>query len=67
MQLYKEYLKIKENLKNNYGDEQEKARRLDLLNYQFNEIELAKLKLGEEEKLETKKRKYKMQKSYKVV
>ncbi len=57
MQLYKEYLKVKENLKNNYGDEQEKARRLDLLNYQFNEIELAKLKLGEEEELETKKRK----------
>ncbi len=57
MQLYKEYLSIKENLKNNYGDEQEKARRLDLLNYQFNEIELAKLKIGEEEELEIKKKK----------
>ena len=56
-QLYKEYVKIKEELKNNYGDEQEKARKLDLLNYQFNEIELAKLKVGEEEELETQKKK----------
>ena len=56
-QLYKEYVKIKEDLKNNYGDEQEKARKLDLLNYQFNEIELAKLKVGEEEELETQKKK----------
>ncbi len=55
--LYEEYLKIKQNLKNNYGDEQEKARRLDLLNYQFNEIELAKLKAGEEEELEAQKKK----------
>ena len=56
-QLYKEYVKIKEDLKNNYGDEQEKARKLDLLNYQFNEIELAKLKVGEEEERETQKKK----------
>ena len=56
-QLYEEYLTIKQNLKNNYGDDQEKARRLDLLNYQFNEIELAKLKIGEEEELEIQKKK----------
>ncbi len=52
--LYQQYNKIKQELKNNYGDEQEKARKLDLLNYQFNEIQMAKLKLGEEEELEEK-------------
>ncbi len=49
--LYEKYLQIKQNLKSNYGDEQEKARKLDLLTYQFNEIEMAKLKIGEEEDL----------------
>ena len=46
---YKEYLKIKDELSNNYGDEREKQRKLDLLNYQKNEIEEASLKEGEEE------------------
>lgn len=50
--LYKQYVQIKQELKANYGDEQEKARKLDLLNYQYNEIEMAKLKVGEEESLE---------------
>ena len=53
--LYKQYLQIKQELRENFGDEQEKARRLDLLNYQFNEIEIAKLKPGEEESLEEQK------------
>lgn len=49
---YEKYLKIKEELSKNYGDDKEKQRKLDLLNYQVNEIEDAKLKVGEEEKLE---------------
>ena len=53
--LYKQYMQTNQELKSNYGDEQEKARKLDLLNYQFNEIEMAKLKVGEEESLEEQK------------
>ena len=49
--LYNEYINIKEELKRNYGDEKEKQRKLDLLRYQLNEIEIAKLKIGEEEEL----------------
>ena len=48
---YEEYLKIKEELKSNYGDDKEKERKLDLLYYQLNEIEEASLKEGEEEEL----------------
>ncbi len=51
-QEYEKYIKIKEELSKNYGDDKEKQRKLDLLNYQVNEIEDAKLKIGEEEKLE---------------
>ena len=51
MNLYSEYINIKEELKRNYGDEKEKQRKLDLLKYQINEIEIAKLKIGEEEEL----------------
>ena len=46
---------IKRELRNNYGDEKEKQRKLDLLRYQLNEIQEAKLKLGEEEKLDEKR------------
>ncbi len=49
---YDEYIKIKQELKENYGDDKEKQRQLDLLKYQFDEIEKADLKLGEDEKLE---------------
>ena len=52
---YKEYIKIKEELKNNYGDERERRRKLDLLNYQKTEIEEASLKEGEDEELEDKR------------
>ena len=51
---FKQYNEIQTKLKNNYGDETEKTRRLDLLRYQFNEIEVAKLKIGEEQELEEK-------------
>ena len=50
--LFERYNQIKEELKQNYGDEKEKQRRIDLLKYQLNEIDVAKLKQGEEEKLE---------------
>ena len=52
--LYEEYIKIKAELEKNYGDDREKQRKLDLLNYQLKEIEDAKLKKGEEEILEEK-------------
>ncbi len=51
---YNRYNEIKKELRNNYGDEKEKQRKLDLLKYQLNEIQEANLKSGEEEKLEEK-------------
>ena len=49
---YKKYNELKLELKNNYGDDKEKQRKLDLLKYQYDEIEKANLKVGEDEKLE---------------
>jgi DNA repair protein RecN (Recombination protein N) len=54
---YIRYHELKKELKENYGDEKEKQRRLDLLKYQLTEIEEAKLKEGEEIKLEEKRKK----------
>ncbi len=51
LSLYEEYNGIKRELKKNYGDEKEKQRKLDLLKYQLEEIENAKLKPGEEAEL----------------
>ena len=53
---YIKYNQIKRELRENYGDEKEKQRKLDLLRYQLNEIQEAKLKNGEEEKLEEKRK-----------
>lgn len=53
---YIRYNEIKRELRNNYGDEKEKQRKLDLLRYQLNEILEAKLTTGEEEKLEEKRK-----------
>ena len=53
--LYNRYLEIKEELKQNYGDDKERQRKLDLLRYQTEEIEKAKLKENEEEGLEEKR------------
>ena len=50
--LYEEYNKIKLEINKNYGDDKEKQRKLDLLNYQVTEIENANLKINEEEELE---------------
>ena len=53
---YEKYIEIKQELKNNYGDEKERERKLDLLRYQFNEIEEANLKVNEEDNLEEKRK-----------
>lgn len=50
--LYNKYVDINRKLKENYGDEKEKQRKLDLLNYQVNEIKNASLKINEDEELE---------------
>ena len=49
--LFKRYNEIKLELEKNYGDNKEKERKLDLLNYQLEEIKNAKLKVGEDVKL----------------
>lgn len=54
---FEKYNKINKELKNNYGDDKEKQRRLDLLKYQVNEIEEANLKENEDEELEAKRAK----------
>ncbi len=54
---YDKYNEIKRELRNNYGDEKEKQRKLDLLKYQLNEINEAKLNTNEEELLEEKRKK----------
>lgn len=53
---YIKYNEIKKELKEKYGDEKERQRKIDLLKYQLNEIESAKLIEGEEEELNTKQR-----------
>ena len=55
-EFYEEYLKIKSELNKNYGDDKEKQRKLDLLNYQVNEIEIANLKKDEEDELENRRK-----------
>ena len=55
-ELYNKYCDIKQELANNFGDEKERQRKLDLLQYQVKEIEDAGLKVGEEEKLEEKRK-----------
>ena len=51
-ELYKRYNEINTELDKNYGDDKEKERRLDLLNYQLKEIENSNLKVGEDTKLQ---------------
>ena len=53
-ELFSEYNKTKADLENNYGNETEKERKLDLLKYQLNEIETANLKETEETELNEK-------------
>ena len=56
LELYNEYVELKNRLKNNYGDEIEKQRKLDLLKYQQKEIKAANLKSSEDEQLEEKRK-----------
>ena len=56
IKLFKEYNLLKKELKANYGDEKERQRKLDLLNYQVNEIEEANLKENEDEELEEQRK-----------
>ena len=53
---YNEYKDIVKKLKENFGDEKEKQRRIDLLQYQIKEIEEADLKINEEEELESQRK-----------
>ena len=53
---FKKYNEIKNELKENFGDDKERQRKIDLLNYQINEIEKASLKEGEENELEEKRK-----------
>ncbi len=53
---YNKYVDVKKKLKENYGDDKERQRKLDLLKYQFNEIKDANLKDGEEDELEAKRK-----------
>ena len=55
-ELYEAYCEIKQELKANFGDEKERQRKLDLLQYQINEIEEANLKMNEEGELEEKRK-----------
>ena len=56
--LYSRYNEITMKLKENYGDEKEKQRKLDLLKYQLNEIDEANLKVDEELELESERKKF---------
>ena len=53
--LYEEYKDLNKKLQENLGDDRERQRRLDLLQYQYNEIKSAKLNPKEEETLEEKR------------
>lgn len=52
--LYNEYIALKLELKSNYGNDKERKRMLDLLDYEIKEIDNANFKVGEEEALEEK-------------
>lgn len=53
---YQKVQEMKKEIQKNYGDEKEKKRKLDLLTYQKNEIEMAHLKAEEEEEIEIKRK-----------
>ena len=54
--LYNRYNEIKQQLKQNFGDDKERQRKLDLLKYQINEIQEANLRKEEEKELEEKRK-----------
>lgn len=53
---YNRYNEINKELKENYGDDKERQRKIDLLRYQINEIDTANLKEVEEDELEEKRK-----------
>ena len=53
---YIKYNQIQKELRENFGDEKERERKIDLLKYQIKEIEVANLKENEEEELEEKRK-----------
>lgn len=53
--LYDKYIQIQDELRENYGDDKERQRKLDLLQYQINEIKEVNLKKDEEKELEEKR------------
>ena len=55
-ELYQKRQDTLKELKANLGDDKEKQRQLSLLQYEFDEIEKADLKLGEEDELEEKRK-----------
>jgi len=55
--LYKDYIKIKNELSANTMNEEEKRRQMDLMEFERNEILEASLKIGEDEELEEQYRK----------
>lgn len=54
LKLYNEYIALGLELKSNYGNDKERKRMLDLLDYEIKEIDNASFKMGEEEVLEEK-------------
>ena len=54
LKLYNEYIALGLELKSNYGNDKERKRMLDLLDYEIKEIDNANFKVGEEEALEEK-------------
>lgn len=54
LKLYNEYIALGLELKSNYGNDKERKRILDLLDYEIKEIDNASFKMGEEEVLEEK-------------
>ena len=55
-ELYNRYCEVKQELKENFGDEKERQRKIDLLRYQVEEITEVNLKEGEEETLQEKRK-----------
>ena len=56
LEYYNRYNEINKELKENYGDDKERQRKIDLLRYQINEIDTANLKEAEEDELEEKRK-----------
>ena len=54
---YQKVQEMKKEIERNYGDEKEKKRKLDLLTYQKKEIEMAHLRVEEENELDVKRKK----------